>query len=108
MDARRSFQVWAVPEASKNSERSLGFLHLDARAPGRWILKLENPELVKAISTLFVTVEPAAGGGKGPSGQKMRCAHLDEASHPQWPNTRPSRKHTSLSIMTVFMRPPRY
>jgi hypothetical protein len=81
VNAKRSFQVWAVPEAGKSSARSLGFLHVDAKAQGRWVLKVENLELVKQISSVFVTVEPAAGG-KQPSGQKMLYAYLGEANHP--------------------------
>jgi len=77
---KRGFQVWAA-DSGKNSARRLGFLHLDAKAPGRWVLRVENPELVKAISSVFVTVEPAAGG-KQPSGQKMLYAYLGEANHP--------------------------
>jgi hypothetical protein len=81
LSAKRSFQVWAVPEASKNSSRSLGFLRVDAKAQGRWVLKVENPELVKELNSVFVTVEPAAGG-KQPSGQKMLYAYLGVANHP--------------------------
>jgi hypothetical protein len=81
VNAKRTFQVWALPETTKSSARSLGFLRADAKAPGRWVLKVENPELVKAISSVFVTVEPTAGG-KQPSGQKMLFAYLGEANHP--------------------------
>ena len=80
-NAKRSFQVWVVSEAGKNSARRLGLLHVDAKAQGRWVLKVENPDLVKAISSVFVTVEPAAGG-KQPSGQKMLYAYLGDANHP--------------------------
>jgi anti-sigma-K factor RskA len=76
-----SFQVWAVPETGKNTSRSLGFLRVDPKAQGRWVLKVENAELVKQINSVFVTVEPAAGG-KQPSGQKMLYADLGEANHP--------------------------
>jgi len=79
--AKRTFQVWAVSEDGKDSARSLGLLHVDARAPGRWVLKVENPDLVKAISSVFVTAEPAAGV-KQPSGQKMLYAYLGDANHP--------------------------
>ena len=79
--AKRSFQVWGVPETGKNSSRSLGFLHVDAKAQGRWVLRVENPDLVKEISSVFVTVEPTAGG-KQPSGQKILYAYLGEANHP--------------------------
>lgn len=80
-NAKHSFEVWAVPEAGKNSPHSLGFLHVDAKAQGRWVLKVENPEMVKEISSVFVTGEPTAGG-KQPSGQKMLYAYLGEANHP--------------------------
>ena len=81
LDAKRYFQVWAVPEAGKNTSRSLGFLRMDAKAQGRWVLKVDSPELVGKINSVFVTVEPAAGG-KQPSGQKMLYAYLGEANHP--------------------------
>lgn len=81
VNAKRGFQVWAVPEGGKNLARSLGLLHMDGKAAGRWVLKVESPELVKEISSVFVTVEPAAGG-KQPSGQKMLYAYLGQANHP--------------------------
>jgi hypothetical protein len=80
VNAKLGFQVWAA-DSGKNQARSLGFLHADAKAPGRWVLKVENPELVKTISSVFVTSEPVAGG-KQPSGQKMLYAYLGEANHP--------------------------
>ena len=45
------------------------------------MLKVENPEMVKQISSVFVTAEPMAGG-KQPSGQKMLYAYLGDANHP--------------------------
>jgi hypothetical protein len=81
LNVKRTFQVWAVPEGSKSSSRSLGFLRVDAKAQGRWVMKVENPELVKSINSVFVTAEPAAGG-KQPSGQKMLYAYLGETNHP--------------------------
>jgi hypothetical protein len=81
LNTRNSFQVRAVPEGSKNSSRSLGILRQDAKAQGRWVLNVENPELVKDINSVFVTVEPVAGG-KQPSGQKMLYAYLGAANHP--------------------------
>jgi hypothetical protein len=79
-NAKRGFQVWAVPEGGKLA-RSLGMFHVDSKAPGRWMLKVDNPELVKEISSVFVTVESTAGG-KQPAGQKMLYAYLGEANHP--------------------------
>jgi hypothetical protein len=81
LNAKRSFQVWVVPEADKNSPRSLGFLRADSKAQGRWVLRVENPQLVKQISSAFVTAEPGLGS-KHPSGQKMLYAYLGTANHP--------------------------
>ena len=86
VSAKRGFQVWAALQTG-NAARALGFLHLDAKAQGRWVLKVENPELVREINSIFVTVEPAAGGKqpighKQPTGQKMLYAYLGEANHP--------------------------
>jgi hypothetical protein len=60
-------------DSGKNSSHSLGLLRTDAKAPGRWVLKVDNPDLVKQISVLFVTSEPA-GGVKKPTTQKMLYA----------------------------------
>ena len=81
LNAKSSFQVWAVPEGNMNSSRSLGILRQDPKAQGRWVLNVANPELVKDINSVFVTVEPSAGG-KQPSGQKMLYAYLGPANHP--------------------------
>jgi hypothetical protein len=81
VNPKRSFQVWAASEAGKDSAHSLGLLRVDPKAPGRWVLKVENPELVKDVSSVFITNEPAAGG-KHPDGQKMLAAYLGQANHP--------------------------
>jgi hypothetical protein len=80
-NAKRSFQVWAVLDKGKDSARSLGLLRVDAKAQGRWVLKVDNPELVKEINAVFITANPAAGGTE-PRGQKMLYAYLGEANHP--------------------------
>jgi hypothetical protein len=80
-NSKPTFEVWAVPEGSKNSARSLGFLKVDAKASGRRVLKVDNPELVKAINSVFVTLEPAAGI-KQPSGRKLLYAYLGAPNHP--------------------------
>ena len=79
--AKGRFQVWAVASSGKNSSRSLGFLHADARAPGRWVLTVDIPELLKQISGVFVTAGPATGA-KEPSTQKLLYAYLGESNHP--------------------------
>jgi hypothetical protein len=80
-NAKHNFEVWAAPETGKNAPRSLGFLEADAKTPGRWVLKVENPGLVNQISSVFVTVEPAIDS-KQPNGPKLLYAYLGDANHP--------------------------
>jgi len=75
---KSNFQVWAVPEENKNAPRSLGFLHADSKASGRWVLKVNNPELVKAINSVYVTAGNATAG-KQRGGQKMLYTFLGGA-----------------------------
>jgi hypothetical protein len=79
-NAKYGVRVWAVPENGQKSALSLGFLRADAKAQGRWVLRVESPQIVKAMSSIFVTVEPASGG-KQRDGQKMLYACLGEANH---------------------------
>jgi hypothetical protein len=72
--------VWAVPEENKNAPRSLGFLHADNKAPGRWVLKVNNPELFKAINSVYIT-DGNATARKQRSGQKMLYAFLGSAAN---------------------------
>ena len=81
VNAKSSFQVWGVPETGKTTAVNLGNLQIDGRARGRWVLKVDNPQLVKEINSVFVTAEPTAAG-KQPSGQKLLYAYLGEANHP--------------------------
>jgi hypothetical protein len=81
LNAKHTFQVWAGSEDRKDPSHSLGILTADAKARGRWILKVNDSEALKQIKSVFVTIEPSAGG-KQPSGQKLLYAYLGQANHP--------------------------
>lgn len=81
-NAKYSFQAWGQQEGNKRSARSLGLMFQDDKSQKRWVLKVDNPELLRRIDSVFVTVEPA-GGGKKPTGQKLMYAYLgDQPNHP--------------------------
>jgi hypothetical protein len=80
-NAKHTFQVWGQQEGSTGPARSLGFLISDDKTQKRWALKVSDAQLLKEIDSVFVTLEPAAGG-KQPSGQKMLYAYLGDANHP--------------------------
>jgi hypothetical protein len=81
VNAKHTFEVWGQQESKSGVVRSLGFLYVDDKAQKRWALKIDKPELVSEIDSVFVTVEPV-GGSRKPSGQRMLYAYLGEPNHP--------------------------
>jgi len=82
VNAKHSFQAWGEREGANGSARSLGIFYVDDQAQKRWVLKVEDPELLRQIDAVFVTVEPF-GGAKKPTGQKLLYAYLsNKANHP--------------------------
>ena len=80
--AKHSYQAWGNREGSHRAAISLGIFYLDNQAQQRWILKYEDPKVLRQINAVFVTVEPF-GGGKRPSGRQLLYAYLDnQANHP--------------------------
>lgn len=77
-----SFQVWGTREPSRTSPRSLGILYVDDQKQNRWVLRFQDPAVLKEIDSVFVTVEPS-GGSSRPTTDKFLYAYLKaEANHP--------------------------
>ena len=77
-----SFQAWGQGEDGKRTAVNLGILYLDDRTQSRWALKVEDPNLLKALNSIFVTVEPRGGTDK-PTGKKLMYAYLrNPINHP--------------------------
>lgn len=77
-----SFVAWGHREASKAVAKNLGVFYIDDHAQKRWVLKVDDPEKLRAIDSLFVTVE-RFGGADHPTGQKLLYAYLgNQANHP--------------------------
>ena len=77
-----SFQAWGQNQGSGSTIRNLGIFHIDDQVQRRWVLRVDNPELLRSVESVFVTVEPAPGRDK-PSGQKLLYAYLGtQANHP--------------------------
>jgi hypothetical protein len=75
------FQAWGQP-ADSSSAISLGILYVDDPAQRRWMLRFDNPEVLKRLNAVFVTAEPH-GGTTRPTGQKLMYAYLGhEPNHP--------------------------
>jgi hypothetical protein len=77
-----SFQAWGQRADGGRAALNLGIFYIDDQKQSRWALRVEDPNLVKAIDTVFVTVEPH-GGTKKPSGKKLMYAYLrNPINHP--------------------------
>ena len=77
-----SFQAWGQRENASQATVSLGLLYMDDQKQSRWALKVEDPNLLKAINSVFVTLEPSGGTVK-PTGKKLMYAYLrNPINHP--------------------------
>jgi len=77
-----SFHAWGQNEAKGDAVKNLGIFHVDDQAQKRWVLRVDNPDLLKSVESVFVTVESGPGGDK-PLGHKLLYAYLGvQANHP--------------------------
>jgi hypothetical protein len=77
-----SFQAWAQSDARHTVAENLGVFYVEDHAQKRWVLKVNDPEKLRAISSVFVTVEPL-GGTERPTGKKLLDAYLGtKPNHP--------------------------
>jgi len=80
--AKVSFQAWGQLEGRQTVAKNLGVFYVDDHAQKRWVLKVNDPEKLAAINSVFVTVEPLGGTDK-PTGKKLLYAYLGtQANHP--------------------------
>jgi hypothetical protein len=81
IDAKHRFEVWGSQQAKGGPAHNLGFLYVDDKSQRRWALKVNDPQLVKEVDSVFVTVEPPGGAPK-PSGKTLLYAYFGQANHP--------------------------
>ncbi len=77
-----SYQAWGYEESYRHTVRSLGIFYQDDRNVNRWVLKFDDPLVLKEIDSVFVTIEPPGGSNK-PTGTKLLAAYLKaNINHP--------------------------
>jgi hypothetical protein len=80
--AKYTFQGWAQKESVSHSVRNLGTFSADDRDQRRWVLKVNDPQQLKGIDSVFVTAEVAGDVGT-PKGKKLLYAFIvGEPNHP--------------------------
>jgi uncharacterized coiled-coil protein SlyX len=80
--AKVSFQAWGQLEGRQTAAKNLGVFYIDDHDQKRWVLKVNDPNKLSAITSVFVTIEPL-GGADRPTGKKLLYAYLGtQANHP--------------------------
>jgi hypothetical protein len=80
--AKYYFKAWGQQEARTKSVHNLGTFAIDDREQQRWVLKINEPGLLKGIDSVFVTAE-TVGDRKQPEGRRLLYAYLaGTANHP--------------------------
>jgi hypothetical protein len=77
-----TFQAWGASGNDKGSVKHLGDFYIDDASQKRWVMKVQDPEKLKAVDAIFVTVEQGQGTDK-PTGEKLLYAYLGgQPNHP--------------------------
>ncbi len=78
----KTFQAWGRRGPDQQQALNLGIFYEDNASKKRWVLKLDDPKMLKQIDAVFVTVEPNGGSHK-PSGKPLLFAYLGvDPNHP--------------------------
>jgi hypothetical protein len=79
---RLIFAAWGERGKDSSTIKPLGVFNLDDVAQKRWVMKVDDPDGLKSIDAIFVTVESTLGAER-PSGQKLLYAYLGgQPNHP--------------------------
>jgi hypothetical protein len=77
-----TFQAWGLRGPDRSTALNLGVMYIDNTTNRRWMLRFDDPEALKKINAVFVTVEPN-GGSPAPRGKQVLFAYLgEEPNHP--------------------------
>lgn len=77
-----TFQAWGLRGPDRNTALNLGVMYVDNSTNKRWVLRFDDPEALKKINAVFVTVEPS-GASPAPRGKQVLFAYLgEEPNHP--------------------------
>jgi predicted nucleic acid-binding Zn-ribbon protein len=81
--AKVSFVGWGESSNARDPVKALGIFYVDDATQRRWVLRVNDPEMLREIDAVFVSVEPSSRAGKRPTGQKLLYAYLNtQANHP--------------------------
>jgi hypothetical protein len=77
-----TFQVWGRTSANDRKPINLGILYMDSATNRRWTLRVDNPEQLARLDSVFVTIEPHEQTDR-PTGKPFLYASLQRVpNHP--------------------------
>jgi hypothetical protein len=77
-----TFQVWGRTGANDRRPINLGILYMDSETNRRWTLRVDNPEQLARLDSVFVTIEPHEQAER-PTGKPFLYASLQRVpNHP--------------------------
>lgn len=71
-----SYVAWGESSRTGATPRKIGILYQDDRMQKRWSLIYENPQVLKEIDSVFVTLEPNDKDVEKPKGVRLLTAYL--------------------------------
>ena len=82
-NAKYTFEAWGERLGQPGSVKRLGILYVDDKAQKRWALKVDDPQQLAQIDSVFVTLEPQEGTDNTPRGKRILYAFLaGQPNHP--------------------------
>jgi len=82
-NAKYKFEAWGERLGQPSSVKSLGILYSDDKTQRRWVLRVDNPQEIAQIDSVFVTLEPHDRESETPRGKKILYAFLGgQPNHP--------------------------
>ena len=81
--AKYKFEAWGERLGQPSSVKSLGILYSDDKTQRRWVLRVDDPQEIAQIDSVFVTLEPHDRESETPRGKKILYAFLGgQPNHP--------------------------
>lgn len=82
-NAKYKFEAWGERLGQPSSLKSLGILYSDDKTQRRWVLRVDDPQQIAQIDSVFVTLEPHDRESETPRGKKILYAFLGgQPNHP--------------------------
>lgn len=82
-EGKFSYVAWGESNGSKATIRKIGILFHDDQTQRRWSLNFTDPQVLREIDSVFITLEKNDGNVASPKGKRMLTAYLGTApNHP--------------------------